>query len=105
MLFTLLLTYPVAAFGADYGARLFDGNGYSQIGPGPAYSGTYARYGANATGVEGRFSASYGEYGAVPGYGRFGSGSSFGSGPLRQAGTGKGHRAEHRSKGETPLWP
>ena len=68
---------------AGYGTPLFGGSSYVQHGPGPAYNGAYSDYGGNATGIEGRFSASYGEYGAIPGYGRFGSGSSFGSGPLR----------------------
>ena len=88
---------PLAeADSADYNARLLDGSAYVQHGPGPAYSGAYSSYGGNATGIEGRFSP---QYGGVPGYGRFGAGSAFGSGPLREAGTGRsgGYRLPTRS--------
>jgi hypothetical protein len=85
-----------SADSADYNARLFDSSTYVQHGPGPAYSGAYSSYGGNATGIEERFSP---QYGGVPGYGRFGTGSAFGSGPLREAGTGRsgGYRLPARS--------
>lgn len=86
----LLLTSAPAWGADDYNSRDFGGSSYVQRGPGPAYSGGYTDYGGNATGIEGRFSVTYGEAGAVPGYARFGAGSSYGTGPLRAAGTGRG---------------
>ena len=83
------MVLPVGASPEAYGAGIFGGSSYVMRGPGPAYSGAYARYGASATGLQGRFSSEYSQAGAVPGYGRFG-GSGYGSGSLRQAGTGRG---------------
>jgi hypothetical protein len=74
----------------EYNSGDFGGSSYVQHGPGPAYGGAYAHYGGRLTGLTGRFNASYGEYaGAVPGYGRFNSGSAYGTGALRAAGTGR----------------
>lgn len=77
----------------DYNSDTFGGSSYVQHGAGPAYSGGYSGYGRCATGITGRFSESYDESGAVPGYGRFGSGSSYGTGPLRTAGTGRANQS------------
>jgi hypothetical protein len=87
MTMVALLPTRAPADGFDYGARMFGGSPYVQHGPGPAYSAGYSDYGGNATGIEGRFSEAYG---GVPGYGRYGAGSAYGSGPLREAGTGRG---------------
>ncbi len=76
------------AGGSDYNSNAFGGSSYVHHGPAPAYGGAYGLYGTADRGIEGRFSADYGEYNAVPGYGRFGAASSYGTGPLRAAGTG-----------------
>ena len=89
---------PAHAAGSDYNSDVFGGSPYVMHGPAPAYGGAYSYYGGNATGIEGRFSASYGEYGAMPGYGRFGVGSGYGMGPLRGAGTGRGWRGPFESR-------
>lgn len=83
---------------ADYGGNVFGGSAYVQAGPGPAYEGAYARYGRNARGIEGRFSSAYSEYHSAVGYGRFGSGSTSGTGPLKAAGTGRGSAARRQER-------
>lgn len=90
------------AVGTD---SIFGSSSYAQHGPGPAYAGAYSDYGGNANGLAGRFSAGYGEFGAVPGYVRFGSGSSYGTGPLQASGTGKGARADTAKAGNSPHQP
>ena len=91
------LTCAALAQNDAYDEETFNGSSYVQHGPGPAYGGGYTDYGQNATGITGRFHATYGQFHAQVDYGRWGSGPSFGTGPLSEAGTGRGARSNFKS--------
>jgi hypothetical protein len=86
---------PGQSDGDAYDEGQFGGSSYVQHGSSPAYGGAYAQYGGrNMHGITGRFNSSYGEYGAIPGYGELGAGAGYGTGANRGAGTGYGKQGE-----------